>query len=113
MGSLAGKLAVVTGAGAGIGRSIAERFAREGARVVVGDIDEGAAQRTAAELEGEAVARRVDVTSSAEVAALVATARDRASASPPRRPRPTKQTGSGSSRSTSPARSSASSTPCR
>jgi NAD(P)-dependent dehydrogenase (short-subunit alcohol dehydrogenase family) len=76
VGALAGKLAVVTGAGSGIGRSIAQRFASEGARVVVGDIDEAAAQRTAAELEGEAVARRVDVTSSAEVAALIATARE-------------------------------------
>ena len=44
---LANKIAIVTGAGSGFGRGIAERFAQEGARVVVNDLD-------AAPLGGEA-----------------------------------------------------------
>jgi NAD(P)-dependent dehydrogenase (short-subunit alcohol dehydrogenase family) len=45
------KVAVVTGAARGIGRSIAEALAREGADVVIADIDEAAAERTALELQ--------------------------------------------------------------
>ena len=40
MTELAGKSALVTGAGAGIGRAIAQKFAREGARVLVVDLNE-------------------------------------------------------------------------
>jgi NAD(P)-dependent dehydrogenase (short-subunit alcohol dehydrogenase family) len=50
---LANKVAVVTGAGAGIGRSIARMFARESASVVVADINEAAAAETAALISGE------------------------------------------------------------
>ncbi|QAY61708.1 glucose 1-dehydrogenase [Microbacterium protaetiae] len=75
MSSLQGKVAVVTGAGAGLGRSIAIRLAARGARVVVADIADEAAAETArliAEEAGEARAFHVDVTSSADSVALVA-----------------------------------------
>ena len=49
----AGKTALVTGAGHGIGRAITGRLASEGANVVVVDIDEGAAAHAAAEIAAE------------------------------------------------------------
>jgi NAD(P)-dependent dehydrogenase (short-subunit alcohol dehydrogenase family) len=52
MAELEGKVAVVTGAGKGLGRAIATRFAAEGATVVVSDIDADAAGATAAALPG-------------------------------------------------------------
>jgi NAD(P)-dependent dehydrogenase (short-subunit alcohol dehydrogenase family) len=72
MDRLEGKRAIVTGAGAGIGRSIALRFAEEGARVAVADVDEEAAKRVASEIDGEALARRTNVARAGEVEALVA-----------------------------------------
>jgi NAD(P)-dependent dehydrogenase (short-subunit alcohol dehydrogenase family) len=71
MERLEGKRAIVTGAGAGIGRSIALRFADEGARVAVADVDEEAAKRVASEIDGEALARRTNVVKAGEVEALV------------------------------------------
>jgi meso-butanediol dehydrogenase/(S,S)-butanediol dehydrogenase/diacetyl reductase len=71
MDRLEGKRAIVTGAGAGIGRSIALRFASEGARVAVADVDEEAARGVASEIGGEALARRTNVAMAGEVEALV------------------------------------------
>jgi 3-oxoacyl-[acyl-carrier protein] reductase len=66
-----GKNALVTGAARGIGAATAERLASEGARVVVADFDEAAAQETASRIGGGAVAVRCDVTDRADVEAAV------------------------------------------
>lgn len=60
-GRLAGKVAVVTGAGGGLGRASAQRLSAEGAAVVVIDIDGEAAEKTAAGLSTEAIAVAADV----------------------------------------------------
>lgn len=69
-----GRTAIVTGAGAGIGRAIAQSLAAEGAHVLVTDVD-GEAARTVADeiaaMAGQAEALTVDVTSKSEVALLV------------------------------------------
>jgi NAD(P)-dependent dehydrogenase (short-subunit alcohol dehydrogenase family) len=52
-GRLGGKVAIVTGAAAGIGRATAVRFAAEGARLVVNDVDEAGLERLTAQLSGE------------------------------------------------------------
>ena len=75
MKRLSEKRAIVTGAGSGIGRAIALRLAAEGARVVISDVDEGAAAGVAAEAGGdELLVRKTDVTDSGEVEALVGAA---------------------------------------
>jgi NAD(P)-dependent dehydrogenase (short-subunit alcohol dehydrogenase family) len=53
VGSFDGKVAIVTGAASGIGRASARRFAREGASVVVSDIDDAWGQETARLIDGE------------------------------------------------------------
>ena len=65
------KAALVTGAGSGFGKAIAETFAREGARVAVIDIAEKAAKETAAAIGKSAIALRCDVSNKAAVDAAV------------------------------------------
>jgi 2-hydroxycyclohexanecarboxyl-CoA dehydrogenase len=80
MGKLDDKIAIVTGAGRGIGRGIAEKLAAEGAVVVVTDVDEQSAVHTAKELGGGSdrhVGLRVDVTDRASVGAMVAAVSER------------------------------------
>jgi NAD(P)-dependent dehydrogenase (short-subunit alcohol dehydrogenase family) len=71
---LTAKVAIVTGAAGGIGREIARVFGANGAKVVVADIDEAGAKRTAAEIPG-AMALRLDVTNEADVNDAVETVR--------------------------------------
>ncbi|HAA10035.1 MAG TPA: beta-ketoacyl-ACP reductase, partial [Syntrophomonas sp.] len=68
------KVALITGAGKGIGAAIAKRFAAEGAQVVLLDVDENSVKDTAAaivEAGGAAVAYPLDVTDRAAIATLV------------------------------------------
>src|SRR3954452_14466039 len=77
---LSGKHAIVTGAGSGIGRAVALGFAREGADVVVADVDPSRARETVVAIEqagGLALAVQVDVSSSASVDALIGGGRAR------------------------------------
>ena len=74
---LDGQVAVVTGAGGGLGGGSARRLAREGARVVCVDLDGDSAQRVARELEGEALAVAADVSREDDVKRYVEAAVDR------------------------------------
>jgi pyridoxal 4-dehydrogenase len=66
---LQNRVAIVTGAGQGIGRAIAEKLSEEGASVVVADINAETAKKTAADIGG--LAQTVDVSSQEQVAGLI------------------------------------------
>ncbi|HSG62740.1 MAG TPA: SDR family NAD(P)-dependent oxidoreductase, partial [Pseudomonadales bacterium] len=73
--SLQNKVALVTGAGVGIGRAIAKACAREGAKVLVADFNEQTGADTVAEIEaqgGQAAFFKADVSNEQQVAAMVA-----------------------------------------
>ncbi len=75
MGLLQDKIAIITGAGGGIGRGVARAFAREGAAVVIAEIDEVSGLQVEQELKelgGRALFIKTDVTSKASIEAVVA-----------------------------------------
>jgi 3-oxoacyl-[acyl-carrier protein] reductase len=65
------KIALVTGAGSGFGRGIAARFAEEGAKLVVADINEEAAKMVAGEIGDSAIAVVADVSKNSDVEAMI------------------------------------------
>lgn len=71
---LGGHVVVVTGAASGMGRAIAQAATREGARLVLSDLDADRLKATAGELGGEVRSLRTDVTQPAEIEALLALA---------------------------------------
>ena len=78
-GRLEGKVALITGAGSGMGRAAAELFAREGARVVITDVDEAAGSSAVAAVRGaggDATFVRANVAEWDDCQAMVATAVD-------------------------------------
>jgi NAD(P)-dependent dehydrogenase (short-subunit alcohol dehydrogenase family) len=79
MGRVEGKVAIVTGSASGIGREVAGLLAREGAKVVVADLNAEGAEVVAKEIRsagGEAIAQPTDVSQETEVAAMVQAAVD-------------------------------------
>ncbi len=73
---LEGKVAIITGAANGMGAAFAARFAREGAKVLVADVDVEGGERVAAAIGDAARFQRLDVTDPAAWDAAVAVARD-------------------------------------
>ena len=77
MGRLDGKVAVITGAGGGMGREAALLFAEEGARVCVADVNGEAAEETVSLSPGDAFAAAVDVADEEQVASMYAQTAER------------------------------------
>ncbi len=69
---LEGKVAIITGAARGIGRAIAERYAKEGATVVIADINEAGARDVATTIGSGALGLRLDITAQDSIDAMVA-----------------------------------------
>src|SRR6201999_1746614 len=72
MGLLDGKAAIVTGSARGIGRATAEMFAAEGAKVLINDLDQDAAEGAAGEINGETAVFAGDLTKEGAADELVA-----------------------------------------
>lgn len=77
MAELDGRVAIVTGAAMGIGKACAAAFVREGARVLIADVDEAAGAATAAALGERALFQRTDVSRMPEMEAMARAALDR------------------------------------
>jgi NAD(P)-dependent dehydrogenase (short-subunit alcohol dehydrogenase family) len=71
---LKNQVAIVTGAASGIGRAIAIRFAQEGAKVAIFDIDEKGAEAVAQEISNQAIALKVDIRNPDQIASAIQTA---------------------------------------
>ena len=65
------KVAIITGAARGIGKAIAERYVKEGAKVVIADLNEEGAKKVAADIGPAAVALELDVTEQASIDATI------------------------------------------
>lgn len=80
MGAIDGRIAIVTGGGGGIGGAIAQRFAREGAKLAIVDIDGEAAKNCATKISadgGDAITLGADVTNKQSVTGIIKAALDR------------------------------------
>jgi 3-oxoacyl-[acyl-carrier protein] reductase len=76
MGRLENKVAIITGAASGFGEGMAKRFAEEGAKIVVADLNVKGAERVAREIGAAAVAVQTDVSQKSEIDEMVKTAMD-------------------------------------
>ena len=74
---LEGKVAIVTGAGSGLGREYCKEFASEGVKIVAADINHGAAEETVSMIDGDGVAVETDVSQAAAAEAMVRSAVER------------------------------------